>query len=471
MGTQQTPWEEALDLGDGDDDDDDDNDDNSSASLLLPPRPLKRQRAFQNPTPSSGSAAAAAKEPSLSQPFLRRCHSLLSQSSPNPPRTTQINLVSQPNPHLNNSSSVPSIPGPAGTVQAAILRRKNQTNGGLMGFVEDEVVLPTQEYIRRAVEDGGSAVDDDFARDPWLSAVDFVRREGLVVDGDGAIGVPLSSIRSGAVVDKVAQVVAIVKSCTPNGLGDMMVTLKDPTGSIDASIHRRVLTEMDCGKDISVGAAIIVQKVCILVRRSDLSIATCLFMVISQDGKAPMKLTSTASKVKNAAAPELFDKSRMTQKELSLSEGRTEGIMNSLRQNASMTASARIIEQLRGETEKRDSSHSSGVQRNKNAASGKEHLVVSHDVANATQVNAATGTDDNNNVAEAHNGQNPQNQAARRNITKDAYSFSGSMSSIDESKQPENRCNNEVKNTQPPTSRASLPQWTDEQLEELFAFD
>jgi hypothetical protein len=28
------------------------------------------------------------------------------------------------------------------------------------------------------VEDSGCAEDDDFTRDPWLSAVDFVRHQG-----------------------------------------------------------------------------------------------------------------------------------------------------------------------------------------------------------------------------------------------------------------------------------------------------
>jgi hypothetical protein len=35
----------------------------------------------------------------------------------------------------------------------------------------------------------------------------------------------------------------------------------------------------------------------------------------------------------------------------------------------------------------------------------------------------------------------------------------------------EKRNYNGTEDGQPPTSRAALPQWTDEQLEELFAFD
>jgi hypothetical protein len=56
--------------------------------------------------------------------------------------------------------------------------------------------------------------------------------------------------------------VAIVKTCTPNGLGDVMVTLKDPTGTIDASVHRKVISESEFGRDIRVGAVVILKQVC-----------------------------------------------------------------------------------------------------------------------------------------------------------------------------------------------------------------
>ncbi|MBA0790178.1 hypothetical protein Gohar_014843 [Gossypium harknessii] len=84
-----------------------------------------------------------------------------------------------------------------------------------------------------------------------------------LVDNGGTIGTPLSWIKTEPKLGnrKVAQVVAIIKSCTPNGLGDLMVTLKDPTGTIDASIHGKVLVDGRFAKDITVGTVLILQKV------------------------------------------------------------------------------------------------------------------------------------------------------------------------------------------------------------------
>ena len=70
--------------------------------------------------------------------------------------------------------------------------------------------------------------DEDFSRGPWLSTVDFVNANGGVVYG--CLGDIKSFINNG----KVDQVVAIIKSCTPNAVGDLTVTLKDLSGSIPA---------------------------------------------------------------------------------------------------------------------------------------------------------------------------------------------------------------------------------------------
>lgn len=96
---------------------------------------------------------------------------------------------------------------------------------------------------------------------------------------------PLNSIKKHLNGEgKVPSIVAVIKSCTPNGFGDMTVTLKvlfysffnsiqfnmlliqefefqDPTGSIGASIHRKVFTEGGFGKDITVGSVLLLQKV------------------------------------------------------------------------------------------------------------------------------------------------------------------------------------------------------------------
>ncbi|KAK4844205.1 hypothetical protein QYF36_017690 [Acer negundo] len=228
------------------------------------------------------------------------------------------------------------LPGPAGAVQSAMHRKL------LMDSDAIEEPIPTQEYIRRAVEDP-SHDDQDFSRGPWLFAVDFVRREGLVGSDGVAIGTPLSFIKTGIITDKVHQIIAIVKSSTPNGLGDMMVTLKDPTGTIDASIHRRVLTEGEFGKDVAVGAVLILQKVAVFSpSRSTHYLNITLgniVKVISKEYGTPLEQNQQnrpALLVKHAAlgVAESSEESPLPAKSISLSKGRTEGILNCLTQNS-----------------------------------------------------------------------------------------------------------------------------------------
>nr|GEV21954.1 hypothetical protein [Tanacetum cinerariifolium] len=60
---------------------------------------------------------------------------------------------------------------------------------------------------------------------------------------------------------KLSQVVAIVKSCSPNVIGDLTVTLKDLSGTILVTIHHKVNDEGGYRKDITVGAALILANV------------------------------------------------------------------------------------------------------------------------------------------------------------------------------------------------------------------
>lgn len=147
--------------------------------------------------------------------------------------------------------------------------------------------------------DPAAAADDDFSRDPWLFALEFIRREGLV-DNGGTIGTPLSWIKTEPKLGnrKVAQVVAIIKSCTPNGLGDLMVTLKDPTGTVDASIHGKVLVEGRFAKDITVGTVLILQKVSIF---SPICSARYLNITLNNVIKAIPKDTKPLSELNNTS--------------------------------------------------------------------------------------------------------------------------------------------------------------------------
>nr|GEX44808.1 hypothetical protein [Tanacetum cinerariifolium] len=56
---------------------------------------------------------------------------------------------------------------------------------------------------------------------------------------------------------KLDQVVAIVKSCSPNVIGDLTVTMKDLSGTIHGIIHHKVVDEGGYKKDITIGAALI----------------------------------------------------------------------------------------------------------------------------------------------------------------------------------------------------------------------
>ncbi|GKE88250.1 transposase, MuDR, MULE transposase domain protein [Tanacetum coccineum] len=60
---------------------------------------------------------------------------------------------------------------------------------------------------------------------------------------------------------KLEQVVVIVKSCSPNALGDLNVTLKDLSGTVPETILYKVLDVGSYGKDINVGAAMILANV------------------------------------------------------------------------------------------------------------------------------------------------------------------------------------------------------------------
>ncbi|GKE11847.1 hypothetical protein Tco_1415398 [Tanacetum coccineum] len=144
-----------------------------------------------------------------------------------PEITTTQTLFSSQNNQVDNYVVKPIriIPGPAGIVQTAKLRKLVDTREG-----GEESVMSTQEYIRKVIEDVGE--DDDFTRTPWLSA-------------NG----------------KLEQIVVVIKSCTPNALCDLIVTLKDLSGTISGTIHYKVLTEERFANAFTVGSALILHNV------------------------------------------------------------------------------------------------------------------------------------------------------------------------------------------------------------------
>ncbi|GJZ73322.1 ribonuclease H-like domain-containing protein [Tanacetum coccineum] len=83
----------------------------------------------------------------------------------------------------------------------------------------DDSVLSTQEYMKQVVEDVGE--DEDFNSGSWVGATEYVKANGGIVSG--CLGDIKTFLKNG----KLEQVVAIIKSCSPNALGDLKVTIKD----------------------------------------------------------------------------------------------------------------------------------------------------------------------------------------------------------------------------------------------------
>ncbi|GJZ70495.1 transposase, MuDR, MULE transposase domain protein [Tanacetum coccineum] len=113
--------------------------------------------------------------------------------------------------------------------------------------------MSTQEYIRKVIEDVGE--DDDFTRASWLNAIDYVNVDGGIVTG--CFGDVKKFLKNG----KLEKVVAVIKSCTPNALGDLTVTLKDLFGTISDTIHYKVLTKERFAKAITIGSTLILHNV------------------------------------------------------------------------------------------------------------------------------------------------------------------------------------------------------------------
>ncbi|KAJ3709244.1 hypothetical protein LUZ61_012949 [Rhynchospora tenuis] len=133
------------------------------------------------------------------------------------------------------------IPGPAGAVQAAMHRIK-RPDGGDSG-------LQTQ----RGPMDLDGEFDHDFQLHSWVYAMRFLGRHSNSLS-------PINSIQTRK-IRRIPLVVGLVKSCTPNGLGDLLLTLKDQTGTICASIHRNALLEGTLPREVAVGSVLIIKQV------------------------------------------------------------------------------------------------------------------------------------------------------------------------------------------------------------------
>ncbi|GJY27127.1 hypothetical protein Tco_0401853 [Tanacetum coccineum] len=167
-----------------------------------------------------------------------------SSSTPNPVRiipghagTVQLSVSTCLEPSSSTPNSGRIIPGPAGLVQQA-----------------------KQLKEKKVIEDVGE--DDDFNSGAWISATNYVISTGGTVTGC------LGNINNFLKKRKLDQVVAIVKSCSPNYLGDLNVTMKYLSGTVCGTIHYKVLDVGSYGNDITVGAAMILANVSVFTPKT-----------------------------------------------------------------------------------------------------------------------------------------------------------------------------------------------------------
>nr|GEU91276.1 hypothetical protein [Tanacetum cinerariifolium] len=129
--------------------------------------------------------------------------------------------ITRVEPSLLTSNPVRIILGHVGIVQQAKMLKEK-----VFILDSDGALMSTQEYMQKVVEDVGE--DDDFKSGVWR---------------------------------KLDEVVAIVKSCSPNDIGNLNVTMKYLLGTIPKTIHHKVIGDDGNGKDITVRAAMILANV------------------------------------------------------------------------------------------------------------------------------------------------------------------------------------------------------------------
>ncbi|GJX29263.1 transposase, MuDR, MULE transposase domain protein [Tanacetum coccineum] len=164
--------------------------------------------------------------------------------------------MSQQNTHpFGDDNAVRIIPGLAGILQLAQLRKTSEIREG--GHNSE---MSTHEYARKITEEASE--DDHFTRGPWFSAVQYLAAKGSIPTG--CFGDMKTFIKNG----KVEKVLAVIKSCMPNMLGDLTVTLKDLSGMISRTIHHKVLKEEVYGTTFGVGAVLILRNVSVFSPKS-----------------------------------------------------------------------------------------------------------------------------------------------------------------------------------------------------------
>ncbi|KAI4966755.1 hypothetical protein ZWY2020_037005 [Hordeum vulgare] len=138
-----------------------------------------------------------------------------------------------------------------------------------------------------AIRGGGQAADADFLLDSWLGALrDLGGDRGWQQPGIG-------KIRVDRALDRACRVVGVVTLCTPNGYGDLILNLKDPSGTIDASVLK-VLSNENLSKGLSVGSVIVLKQLFLISGGCSPSSTVC-YLNITQKNVSPCKQTVPSS--------------------------------------------------------------------------------------------------------------------------------------------------------------------------------
>nr|GEV44477.1 hypothetical protein [Tanacetum cinerariifolium] len=122
-----------------------------------------------------------------------------------------------------------------------------------------ENILTTSEYVKKVNEDVSE--DDHFKQGPWLMAIVYLHGQWVIASGC------LGNVEKYCKNGKLELVVGVVKSCTPNSLGDMTVSLKDPTCTVKGTIHYKVFQNEADGytNSIKVGLVLILRNVSVWI--------------------------------------------------------------------------------------------------------------------------------------------------------------------------------------------------------------
>uniref|UniRef100_A0A7N0UHZ7 Homologous recombination OB-fold protein OB-fold domain-containing protein n=1 Tax=Kalanchoe fedtschenkoi TaxID=63787 RepID=A0A7N0UHZ7_KALFE len=321
-----------------------------------------------------------------------------------------------------------SIPGPAGAVQAA-LRRTHQ----IRETASEEDEIPTQRLI-----DATSKFDDnDFKRSCWVAAI-----------GSTTTSTPLGSINNSP-TQRLSMVVAMVTTCTPNGFGDLMATLKDPTATLSASIHRNVFTDRNHARDLDVGAVLVLQNVCVFSPRSDCYLNITkknIVKIFPKDFESSSNNDSGSEAAIECRAPAAIVISQMAHNSsYSLGNGVASRVITSQVYGTAQGCAS----PLNDDVDKNSSIKDAASRVPQNMEKGKEPTRDTTLLGSSTDTNAST-------------------QASVKN---DNYPPASLLKQPGQASSLAVESDGAIKQMHSLASLSSLPQWTDEQLEQLFVDD